>query len=51
MNVFGALIGGAYFLLWVLLLPLRLLAKGFYEELLEKFTPSGQQRKRERREG
>ena len=43
-----ALIVGACFLLWVLLLPLRLLAKGFYEELLERFTPSGQQKKRER---
>jgi hypothetical protein len=50
MKVLGGLIGGAYFLLWFLLLPLRLLAKGFYEELLERFTPSGQQRKRERLE-
>ena len=48
MKVFGALIGGAYILLWVLLLPLRLLAKGFYEALLERFTHSGQQIKRER---
>jgi len=48
MRAFGALIGCAYFLLWVLLLPLRLLAKGFYEELLERFTPAGQQEKRER---
>jgi hypothetical protein len=47
MKVLGGLVGGAYFLLWFLLLPLRLLAKGFYEELLERFTPSGQQRKRE----
>ena len=50
MKILGVLIGGAYFLLWFLLLPLRLLAKGFYEELLERFTPSGQQRKRERLE-
>ena len=48
MKVIGALIGGAYILLWALLLPLRLLAKGFYEALLERFTPLGQQRKRER---
>lgn len=51
MRMLLLLIRGVYDMLLIPLLPLQLLVQAFYEELLERFTPSGQQRKRERQEG